>query len=225
MTKVPGKVWMLLLAGPLLFLLVILGVSGAFGLQGVPAEAIGVRTAGQASLILFLVLAALGLLVWRLVPLADHWATLRSNDLVIGAAVGGMIAAGYFLWLSPAMVWLQGNLGDYVPPGAVLPSVSANIALFFLANVVLAPAVEETLYRGFALQALRRRFGVAAAVALSCAFFGLLHWTGGVWYMLLTGGVAGGLFCALAVWRKGLAAPFAAHLALNSIEFVVAVQS
>ena len=55
---------------------------------------------------------------------------------------------------------------------------------------------------------------------ISCAAFGALHWTGGFWYMLLTGTVAGGSFAALALRRGGLIAPFAAHLTLNLIEFV-----
>jgi membrane protease YdiL (CAAX protease family) len=58
---------------------------------------------------------------------------------------------------------------------------------------------------------------------VSCIVFGLLHWTGGVWYMALTGVVAGGAFAALALWRGGLAAPFGAHLTLNVIEFGAAV--
>ena len=218
------KVWGGLLAGPVLFFLVIVVVSVVLGVQGVPPEQIGLRAAEQGSLILVLSLAGLAAVVVWLVPLRQVWAMPRAEDLIIGAAVGAGIAAVYLVWLGPAMVWLQANVGDYVPPGAVLPSVSASLGLFFVANVVLAPAVEESLYRGYALQALRARFGTAAAVMLSCAFFGLLHWTGGIWYMLMTGGVAGGLFCALAVWRRGLAAPFAAHFVLNLIEFAVATR-
>jgi hypothetical protein len=52
----------------------------------------------------------------------------------------------------------------------------------------------------------------------TCIFFGLLHWAGGFWYMVLTGFVAGGLFAGLRVWRGSLIAPFAAHLALNLLE-------
>lgn len=219
-----AKSVVLLLAGPVLFLLVIVGMSGMLAARGTPPDEIGPRVAGQVSLILFLVLAALAVLVWRMVPLGQYWGLPRARDLIIGATVGAVIAGVYLVWLSPALIWLQGSFGDYVPPGAVLPSVSANLGLFFLANVVLAPAVEETIYRGFALDWLKGRFGVAVGVCVSCAFFGLLHWTGGVWYMLLTGSVAGGAFCALALWRKGLAAPFAAHLTLNVIEFVAAAQ-
>ncbi|MGL6261933.1 CPBP family intramembrane glutamic endopeptidase [Vibrio sp. WXL210] len=60
------------------------------------------------------------------------------------------------------------------------------------------------------------------AVLLSCLFFGLLHWMGGVRYMILTGVVAGGLFTGLYYVRSGVIAPFAAHLALNLIEYIYA---
>ena len=91
---------------------------------------------------------------------------------------------------------------------------------FFLANVLLAPFVEESLYRGYPLQRLKERYSLALAVIISCTFFGLLHWAGGIWYILLTDFVAGGLFAGLRVWWRTLIAPFAAHLALNVLEFV-----
>ena len=111
-------------------------------------------------------------------------------------------------------------MGDYVPPGELTGALGAALVPFFLANVLLAPFVEESLYRGYALDRLRQRYGLALAVVISCAFFGLLHWAGGFWYILLTGFVAGGLFAGLRVWRRTLIAPFAAHLALNILEFV-----
>jgi membrane protease YdiL (CAAX protease family) len=128
----------------------------------------------------------------------------------------------YLYWLAPLLETLQSTIGDFVPPGAVLPTVSSSIGLFFIANVLMAPLVEETLYRGIAIPLLSNHLGVFWAVVLSCVFFGLLHWAGGLWYMLLTGVVAGGAFAGLYYWRGGVLAPFAAHLALNLIEFVYA---
>jgi membrane protease YdiL (CAAX protease family) len=40
--------------------------------------------------------------------------------------------------------------------------------------------------------------------------------------MALVGGLAGGVFAGLFLWRGGLLAPFVAHLTLNSIEFIFA---
>ncbi|MDZ7869384.1 MAG: CPBP family intramembrane glutamic endopeptidase [Rheinheimera sp.] len=88
--------------------------------------------------------------------------------------------------------------------------------MFFIANVLLAPLVEETIYRGYALPLITTHVGVTWAVVITCIFFGLLHWSGGLWYMLLTGAVAGGAFAGPALWRGGILAPFAAQLGVES---------
>ena len=152
---------------------------------------------------------------WRLEQGQGLW-----REALIGVVPGAVLAVLYFTVLSPAMTSLQRNVGDYVPPGELTGALGAALVPFFLANVLLAPFVEESLYRGYALDRLQQRYGLALAVVISCAFFGLLHWAGGFWYILLTGFVAGGLFAGLRVWRGTLVAPFAAHLALNVLEFV-----
>jgi membrane protease YdiL (CAAX protease family) len=106
-----------------------------------------------------------------------------------------------------------------VPAGELAGALGSAIAPFFIANVLLAPFVEDILYRGYAFGKLERRYSAAAAFAITCLSFGLLHWAGGFWYILLTGVVAGGLFAGLRAWRGTLLAPFAAHLALNVLEF------
>lgn len=144
------------------------------------------------------------------------------SDIAVGVLAGSLLAISYIYWLAPLLETLQRTFGDFVPPGSVLPTVSSSLGLFFIASVLLAPVVEETLYRGIAIPLLTTHLGLRWAVVLTCVFFGLLHWAGGFWYMLLTGIVAGGAFAGLFCWRGGVLAPFAAHLALNMIEFVYA---
>ena len=215
------RLWAVLLAGPVLFLVGIVGISVWLGASGVEPERIGAEVASYAPHLLLGVLSGMALIAMRL-PLAALWAVPAPgralSDAGIGVVVGAVLALAYLTVLAPLLTELQG-LGDYVPPGEVLATVSASIPLFFLANVLLAPAVEETIYRGLGLRELTLWHGRAVAVVLSCVAFGLLHWTGGLWYMALTGLVAGGSFTALALWRGGLVAPFAAHLTLNMIEF------
>lgn len=215
------RLWGILLAGPVLFVVGIVGVSVWLGAGGVPPERIGAEAATYAPHLLTGVLLGLAMIALRL-PMAKLWAVpapgRAMRDAGVGAAVGVVLAVAYLTGLAPLLTRLQA-VGDYVPPGEVLTTVSASIPLFFVANVLLAPWVEETIYRGLALRELTVRHGRAVAVVLSCVTFGLLHWTGGLWYMVLTGLVAGGTFAALALWRGGLVAPFAAHLTLNGIEF------
>ena len=126
------------------------------------------------------------------------------------------------LAIAPALTWVQSRLGDYVPAGSVLPTVSGSIVPFFIADVLLAPFVEESIYRGWAASRLLLRFGALPAGLIVCTAFGLLHWAGGLWYMLLVGFVAGGAFIALRVLRGNLIAPFAAHESLNIVETLFA---
>ena len=225
------RTWALLIAGPLLFLAAIVVASVYFGIvtRG-DAQAIAEQTpkampamlvAVQLLLLVFLVRTlrserlAWSAIGWRLEQGQVLW-----REALIGVVPGAVLAVLYFTVLSPAMTWLQRNVGDYVPPGELTGALGAALVPFFLANVLLAPFVEESLYRGYALDRLQQRYGMTLAIVISCAFFGLLHWAGGFWYILLTGVVAGGLFAGLRVWRRTLVAPFAAHLALNILEFV-----
>jgi membrane protease YdiL (CAAX protease family) len=226
-TVVPYKVGLLLTAGPALFLLGIVGASIFLSIHGVPEAQIPVRVTALVPHILLFVLVGLAALMTRFVPQVKAvWLLPETSkaflDVTIGLLAGTLLAILYLYWLAPLLETLQSTIGDYVPPGAVLPTVSSSIGLFFIANVLLAPLVEETLYRGIAIPLISNHLGVFWAVVLSCVFFGLLHWAGGLWYMLLTGAVAGGAFTGLYYWRGGILAPFAAHLALNLIEFVYA---
>jgi membrane protease YdiL (CAAX protease family) len=142
------------------------------------------------------------------------------RELLIGGGLGAGLGLAYVFALSPMLTALQRALGDYVPPGELLPTLGTEALPFFIANVLMAPLVEEAVYRGYALPRLAGRFGPRLGLALSGLFFGLLHWAGGLWYIVLTGLVAGGLLGGLRLWRGNLSAAFAAHLALNAVEFL-----
>lgn len=220
------KTWLLLLAGPVLFLLAIVGASVFLGLKGADATQIAERVPLFMPQILLGVLLGLGLIIFFMLRVVAMWALPHAakamGDVAIGVLAGVLLAVSYIFWMSPALEVLQRTIGDYVPAGSVLAAVSGSIGVFFIANVMLAPLVEETLYRGYAIPLLTTHFGVGWAVGITCLLFGLLHWPGGIWYMLLTGVVAGGAFAGLFLWRDGILAPFVAHLTLNFIEFCYA---
>lgn len=227
-SQVPSKIWLVLTVGPALFFASIVFLSMLFSARGVHATNIPERVAAFAPHILLIVQASLAILL--LGYFANHaratWQLPDQSkaglDICVGLLIGATLGVLYLYALAPLLETLQRTMGDFVPPGEVLPTVSRGIVLFFVANVLLAPLVEETLYRGIALPVLGSALGVPWAVALSCVFFGLLHWVGGFWYMLLTGVLAGGMFAGLHLWRGGILAPFAAHLALNLVEFAYA---
>jgi uncharacterized protein len=211
---------------PLVFLVVTVGFAVYFASHGGQAEQIAEQTQDAASWILLVVQVVL--LAWvallsRSAGAIDWTLPDRRRlpvELVVGGACGVGLGVVYVLALAPALTWIQGSFGDYVPPGSVLPTVGRSIWPFLVADVLLAPFVEESIYRGWAVPRLLPHFGAAPTVVIVCCAFGALHWAGGVWYMVLVGFVAGGLFIALRLARGNLAAPFAAHLALNVVEYL-----
>lgn len=95
----------------------------------------------------------------------------------------------------------------------------ARIFLAFLAVAIVAPVVEELLFRGVVAESLRRR-GAAVAIGVSAVLFGLAHlqWSAvGITYFTTCGVVLGTLY-----WRRGLWASIAAHAAFNGSLVVLA---
>ncbi|HNE03658.1 MAG TPA: type II CAAX endopeptidase family protein [Anaerolineales bacterium] len=226
-----SRLWWTLLAAPILALVLIVLASVYFGIitQGKDPAAIPQLVANSTpyqlvALQIWLLLVLLksmkreGLswkdIGWKLQDSQQLW-----REILIGAIPGVVIALLYFFVLSPVLVSLQ-KIWDYVPAGSVLTALGASLIPFAVADVLFAPFVEESIYRGYGLTHLLGKFSQPAAVALSVFFFGILHWTGGFWYIVLVGLVAGVPFAYLRIARKNIIAPFAAHLALNLIETI-----
>ncbi len=211
---------------PLVFFLVTVGFAIYYGSHGASPQQIAQQTQGAASWILLTVQIVLLAFVAMLSSSAGgiDWTLPDPRRLIVELALGGACGIGlgvlYVFGLTPALIWIQSTVGDYVPAGSVLPTVGRSIWPFLVADVLLAPFVEESIYRGWALPRLLPRFGVAPTIVILCGAFGALHWAGGFWYMVLVGFVAGGLFIALRLARRNLAAPFAAHLGLNVVEYL-----
>lgn len=225
------RTWTLLVLPPIIFLLVIIAASVYFGVlsQG-DAQAIADNTQSATPYLLVIVQLILlwqvfralkkDTLTWRDAGWSLQPGQSLAREILLGAGIGVFLGVLYVTVLSPLHTWLQTTFGDYVPPESLLTSLGSVVLPFFIANVLLAPFVEEALYRGYTLPRLVTRFGPGVGIGINCLFFGLLHWAGGFWYILLTGIVAGGAFAALYQWRRTVLTPFAAHLALNIVEFL-----
>ena len=95
-----------------------------------------------------------------------------------------------------------------------LPIVFDNSPAWLGAVTFFAGVTHETLYRGYALRVLSERNGVVRAVIVSSIFFALFHWPQGLLAVISI--VPDGIFlCLLALWRRNLWAPLAAHAGFN----------
>jgi len=231
-----NRVWWVLLAGPILFLLGIFMMSVYYGvaLQGKNVEAIPNMVAASTPYqlvviqILLLVIVSRAMkrdgLTWKDIGWKTADGQQLWRELLIGAVPGIVLAVLYVYILSPMLTSLQ-QIWEYVPAGDLLSTLGSAIIPFAIADVLFAPFVEESIYRGYGLTRLLGKFSQPVAIALSCFFFGILHWSGGFWYILLTGIVAGGLFAWLRISRKNIIAPFTAHLALNIVETIFIIMT
>jgi CAAX protease family protein len=92
--------------------------------------------------------------------------------------------------------------------------------------VIAAPLGEELFFRGFLYQGLRRRFSVWPAAILSGIFFGLVHFGGIAFLLIVPSLTAVGIGLALVFERrKSLLASMAAHAAFNVVGYAAIVLS
>ncbi len=98
-------------------------------------------------------------------------------------ALGMIISASLTLLIASSLIFYL--LGQTVPEldlekeqEIVFASASTTpeLVMAFLVLVVLAPLVEEVIFRGFMLPAFIRRFGVVWGVLVTSILFGLVHW-------------------------------------------------
>jgi uncharacterized protein len=220
--------WINLILAPVWFLIVIVIISIYFGGQGV-SEA---DTASEITNITPTIILAVQILILSVLLLTTKkdkfniftkgWST-HSKVMVdiFGGLLTGSIIAVLYIWLfSPFQTYLQTTIGDYVPPGETMLVLGKQAVPFFIANVLLAPFVEESLYRNYALTRFLENHGKAKSIILTATMFGLLHWLGGFWYILMTALFIGLPFAIIAITRKNIIWVFVAHLTLNLIEFI-----
>jgi uncharacterized protein len=216
------RVWLNLILAPVWFLVFIILLSVYFSSQGVAEAEIPAAVTAHTPLIILLVQITILLFLLgtsrkdQIRLFTQGWQTPSgqslAKEIAYGVLTGAGIAALYFTLLSPVHIFLQTSLGDYVPPGETTQ---------VLGNVGLAPLVEESLYRNYARIQLAKKYTNAQTIAITTLVFGLLHWFGGFWYMLITALFVGLPFAFIADRRQSVIWVFTAHLTLNLIEYII----
>jgi membrane protease YdiL (CAAX protease family) len=101
-----------------------------------------------------------------------------------------------------------------------------NTAMLFMAMAVLvAPLVEETVFRGYLYPLFAKSFGVANSVILTGVLFGLMHgaqlgWTWSLVFVLIAVGV---IFTFVRARTGSVFASFLLHLGYNSMIALITV--
>ncbi|HKW55747.1 MAG TPA: type II CAAX endopeptidase family protein [Candidatus Acidoferrum sp.] len=181
-----------------------------------PFFAVGSMVAWYATLLLFLyvTLSVLrGFPFWKTLG----WRSLRSDDGKPRSAwlyfLGGC-GLSIVVFLATAKVQPKQDV-----PIEELFHYKNTAFLFMAMAVLIAPLVEETVFRGYLYPLLARSFGVATGVIVTGVLFGLMHgaqlgWTWGLVFVLMVVGVV----FTLARARTGsVFASFLLHLGYNSM--------
>ena len=157
--------------------------------------ALYVRKAGRA--------AQLGLTHWGK---DDTQATLRIAALLIAAAL--IFNIGYTVLIGSKLE-MQKALRDML---AAIPPTGLNMATILFATVILAPVVEELVFRGMLQTSLSHKMPIWAAIAISAAIFSAMHGDLNSAPALMA---IGAIFGTLYHLTGSLRVTIAAHLANN----------
>jgi membrane protease YdiL (CAAX protease family) len=170
-------------------------------------------------LVLAIRLRRSGIDVRRLFGALPGRAALRLT--VVAVPIMALSVAGFWLLFLPLAYVLPGFVRQWGLANANMRPVVTMSAwvLQFLVAVVMAPVVEEVLFRGIILQRWAEKWGTKNAVIASSALFAVGH------VELLGHFVFGVAMCALYMRTKSLWVPIATHALNNGIVTVTTLAS
>src|SRR4029077_2356659 len=107
-------------------------------------------------------------------------------------------------------------------PSEELLQARVSILLFGVLGVLVAPLVEETVFRGFLYPVIARRLGIVAGIAIAGTLFGLMHaaqlWGG--WGQIALLIFVGIVLTWLRARTGTVAASYFVHLGYNGLQLV-----
>ncbi len=157
---------------------------------------------------------------------APFWPTIGWRETRAGRAKIRDTAL-HFLAGGAALALVVSFVGGFLNSKATLPieellKARVSILLFGVLGVLVAPLVEETIFRGFLYPVIARRVGVAAGIVITGTLFGLMHaaqlWGGWGQIALL---ILVGIVLTWVRARTGtVAASYFVHLGYNGLQLV-----
>ena len=151
---------------------------------------------------------------WRTIG----WRPLEPLHIPRGLAYCGFIAAGIVLSFTIQVA------SNALATNAKLPIETffqdrRTAILLMLSSILLAPVVEETIFRGYLYPVIARRFGVAASVIATGTLFGALHtaqlWGG--WGQIALLIFVGIVFTYVRAVARTVVASYLLHVSYNSV--------
>jgi hypothetical protein len=150
---------------------------------------------------------------WR----ALGWKKLRSNLSSRKANPWAYFFGGFGLAIFVFIASSQVHTSDKMPIQEILKNRSSAMLLMAMA-VLIAPLVEETVFRGYLYPLFAKSFGILPGILLTGVLFGLMHgaqlaWTWGIVGLLILVGI---IFTFARAHTGTVLASFLLHLGYNS---------
>lgn len=220
-SRSPRAVWTMLALPPVTLAIFIITYAVLAGVSpGEPGSEATLRSAlGPIIIVNHLALFALLLILLRRheEKLTDIGWSLKAveSTLLREIAVGLIGALGLYLFKELAVDSVRALAAGNTPTFTSLFRFSLDSFDFGLALAATTMVfVEESIYRGYAIPYLERRWGTLAAIVVTSLAFGLLHWGNGL-FAIVNATVYGVLLAGIFVWRRNLVAGTTAHALYN----------
>lgn len=132
-----------------------------------------------------------------------------------------------FLFAGVALAFIVAGASALFPPSHPLPIekifATRPLTILFMATAVLvAPLVEETIFRGYLFPVAARSFGVVGGILFTGAVFGLLHgsqlWGG--WWQIGLLVIVGILFTLARAATRTNVSSFLLHISYNGVQVI-----
>jgi membrane protease YdiL (CAAX protease family) len=172
-------------------------------------------------LFLYVTLGVLrGVPFWR----SLGWKKLKSNLSAGKANPWAYFLSGCGLAMFVFIASSQVHTNDKMPIEEVLKNRSSAMLLMAMA-VLVAPLVEETVFRGYLYPLFAKSFGIVPGILLTGVLFGLMHgsqlgWTWGIVGLLILVGI---IFTFARAHTGTVLASFLLHLGYNSMIAVATI--
>jgi membrane protease YdiL (CAAX protease family) len=135
-------------------------------------------------------------------------------QIIMGIGSGGIIYGISHYIFDPLILHFGFHSGTF-NPGKNFPLVA-----FFVGTTLFAGIVEESVYRGYALTLLEKKFNKSLALFISSFFFSLIHFGLG-FEGILNAFFVGFLLGVLYFWKRNLILNAVAHAAFNVIDLLL----
>ena len=152
---------------------------------------------------------------WR----AIGWREMRPGAGTIRSSAVQFLTGGAVLALVVTFMGSFFSSKESLPIEMLLKA-RVSMMLFAVLGVLVAPLVEETIFRGFLYPVIARRLGIAAGVGITGTLFGLMHaaqlWGG--WGQILLLIMVGVVLTWVRARTGTVAASYFVHLGYNGLQ-------